>query len=148
MEAYTLLASFLLGLLYGRSSAAKAEPVDPQIAFVPPAEAGHSWNFVEDLTSELSKRGIPPEQAREAACSLLSSPEIQRILKLLERGDRALRILKKASTALENGSIPPHVYRHLARKYMKILAEVRLELEKVDPASLEKTLALALPGKQ
>jgi len=40
VERYTLLASFLLGLVYGRSSAAKAVPVDPQIAIIPPGEVG------------------------------------------------------------------------------------------------------------
>jgi len=152
VERYTLLASFLLGLVYGRSSAARALPVDPQIAFIPPGEVGGGANFAEVLARELEKRGVPLGQAREAVKALLEVPEVARLVSLLEKKERALRMLRRASAAFEEGRIPPTLYSQMVRKYMAVLAGVSKELEGVDSAAVEKAvekaLALALSDKR
>jgi len=95
---------------------------------------------------------VPLGQAREAVKALLEVPEVARPISILERKERVLRILRRASAAFEEGRIPPTLYSQMVRKYMAVLVEVSRELEGVDSATVEKAvekaLALALSDKR
>lgn len=146
MERLTLLASFLAGLWAGRTGAAREELVEPQLAFIPVPAGGAELGEV--LMQKLAE-SLPRSAAEAAVQAVLK--EFGDLLRLLERRELALRVLKQASEALEQGRISPTAYRHLARKYLRVLAEVEAQLKNVNRYEVEQrvkaALASALSGK-
>lgn len=141
MSAYTLV--FALGVLYGRRSSALREQVEPNLAFLPPAE-GERFTRIDtgSLAEQLARAGIPKEVAALLMEKLGGLSAFREFSETLAKVEKYNWVIRMASRALEEGRISPEVYRFIVRRYMILLSREYPRLESLRPLADEEVRRL------
>lgn len=126
-ERYTLPLTFFSAFLLGRAIWAKEERVEPRIVFVP-------LQTVDQIAgAQPSAQGLAAlQEVGRYLQELQSSPALRRYIEALKEREEAVRMLKLANKALEDGRISTPMFQNITRRYLQRLIEIEKDIDNIE----------------